>query len=191
MTEKQYNSKLLGDKLSQLPVLPNEALWSRIEAQLLAVPPVVQQPPAGQQKKLLKALGVKTGITIVSTVLLIVFVLWLAHQKPHLQQATPAIKKTVVPIVDSVQQDTTPPVPVKQKAARETVPIPGMQVPLQDTQPEYTPASLHQNAANFSLRDTTTPAITNATLLHVDSMKPLPEKKKEEEYYFEVKRKKN
>jgi hypothetical protein len=186
MTERQHNSKLLSDKLSSLPVPPNEALWSRIEAQLLAVP-VVQQPPA---KPLIKATGLKITIAVVITVLLAIFVIWKANRKAPQRSPTPTTRKTTQqPTLHNTKADTAIVQPVKPIQENKPLVKPTPQPAPIDTQ-VFTPLTLpNRREVDLPLRDSV-PAISpfSEADLRVDSVKLPP--KKDEEYYFERKKKK-
>jgi hypothetical protein len=191
MTERQYNSKLLGDKLSQLPVPPNEALWSRIEAQLLVVSKVTPEPPAKALLKPGKAVLVKTTTAIVSAILLTMFIVWLVNRRAPQPQPTPAVQPARQPAaMDSTRPDTALPSPVKPVSVENSVVKPTPQSPPIDTPTYEAPLLPRRSTVNVPLRDSvpsfTTPA---AAITRADSVK-LPPKKQDDGYYFEVKKKK-
>jgi hypothetical protein len=190
MTERQHNSKLLSDKLSSLPVPPNEALWSRIEVQLLAVPPTVQQLPA---KPLAKAAGLKITIAVVATVLITVCIIWVASKKAPQRSSTPTTYKAKQPttVPSGKKADTAivqPAKPIQEsKPLAKPTPLPTST----DTQ-LYSPTIVpNRKTVDLPLRDTVAANTPPATAtLRADSIKLPPPPKKDEGYYFEVKKKK-
>lgn len=195
MTERQYNRKLLGDKLSQLPVPPNDLLWSRIEAQLIIATPVSQPVsyPSNVAPRFTKAVLIKTSIAIFSTLLLVLFILWIARKHQRSQKAIPPATKQQTSIADTTKPtagivDT---LPTQQEKIPQLLPEKNEQKTVADTVDNFAPVRpLRSNDISVSMRDSVLPMplTTQATADSVKLKVTLP--KKDDGYYFEVKKKK-
>lgn len=199
MNERQYNSKLISDKLSEIPVPANDLLWRKIEAQLVAIPPAAEQTPEHpslQSQAVAKTGFIKAAVILLSSAIIIVFVIWLIGKVNHSRKSVPARQTPQLQITDSLITVTPKDSSLSQqkKVLPSAMPVTEQNTgkEISDTETMHPPLLSLEKHTNLPLTDSLQTNLPGTIQISPDSIKlkdPVPQKK-DEDYYFDIQKKK-
>jgi hypothetical protein len=199
MNERQYNSKLISDKLSEIPVPANDLLWSKIEAQLLVAQPGAKQTPDDtllQQPVVAKTGIIKAAVILLSSAIIIVFAIWLIGKLNHPKKSVPSRQIPQIQKTDSLRTAVSPDTGLQPKKRLLPAVIPvnrqdsGNEI--RDTETVYQPLLPLEEPILSPLTDSVQINAPGTIQISPDTAKlkaPVPQKK-DEDYYFDMQKKK-
>lgn len=204
MNEREYNSKLISEKVSEIPVAPNDLLWAKLEAQLTVQTVARDTGSANTAGSTAGKFGaLKLGIAITASLAVVAVILFalFRNKKEASPRTIPSQQIPSVQEVDSIKAGTSTDAE-EQKAPfslpglpKKEVYITPDNVPLDSAKPNVfnEPLAVPDDKAPVDLRVDSIKIVPPAKVnihLPVDTGNIQAPRKKEDGYYFDVQKKK-